>query len=140
MYKMAKVERASAAGQILEQLKQRFICWRESRKQGERIPQALWSAAVGETKQHGVYQVARTLRLDYTYLKRLVGPSGRAKSPAKIDTQFVELFAAPPAKASSVCECIVELENVRGAKMRVELNAGGLAGLASLCSSFWSAR
>ena len=61
MDKMAKVERASAAGESLEQLKQRFICWRESRKQGARIPQALWAAAVGEAKQYGVYQVARAL-------------------------------------------------------------------------------
>ena len=140
MDKMAKAERASVAGESLERLKQRFICWRESRKQGERIPQALWSSAVGETKQHGVYRVARALRLDYAYLKRLVGPTGRAKSPAKIDTQFVELFAAPLAKAPAACECIVELHNVRGAKMRVELNGAGLAGLASLCSSFWGAR
>ncbi len=140
MDKMAKVERASATGESLEQLKQRFICWRESRKQGERIPQALWAAAVGEAKQYGVYQVARALRLDYTCLKRLAGPGGREKSPAKIDTEFVELFAAPASKAPPSCECIVELHNVRGAKMRVELNGAGLAGLASLCSSFWSAR
>ena len=140
MDKMAKVERASVAGEGLEQLKQRFICWRESRKQGERIPQALWSAAVVEAKRHGVYQVARALRLDYAYLKRLVGPTGRAKSPAKIDTEFVELFAAAPVKAPAACECTVELHNVRGAKMRVELNGAGLAGLERLCSSFWSAR
>jgi hypothetical protein len=36
-------------------------------------------------------------------------------------------------------ECVVELENARGATMRVELNGAGLAGLAGLCSAFWSA-
>jgi hypothetical protein len=36
-------------------------------------------------------------------------------------------------------ECVVEVENARGAKMRVELNGAGLAGLAGLCSVFWSA-
>jgi hypothetical protein len=34
---------------------------------------------------------------------------------------------------------VVELHNARGAKMRVELNAGGLAGLAHLCRAFWGA-
>jgi hypothetical protein len=35
---------------------------------------------------------------------------------------------------------VVELDNARGAKMRVELDGNGLAaGLSVLCSAFWSA-
>jgi hypothetical protein len=37
------------------------------------------------------------------------------------------------------CDCAVELENARGARMRVELNGHGLASLVGLCSAFWSA-
>jgi hypothetical protein len=55
----------------------------------------------------------------------------------------VELLAtaASPASAAAVGrhECVVELENARGAKMRVELNGPGVAALAGLCSSFWGA-
>ena len=87
-----------------------------------------------------MHRVARELRLDYNGLKNRAGQAGPAKRPAKIDAQFVELFAAPASTAAPVCECAVELENARGAKMRVQLNGHGLAGLASLCSSFWSAR
>ena len=140
MDKTAKVEQPDGHGESLEQLDQRFRRWRESRKQGQRIPAALWAAAAGLAKQHGVHRVARALRLDYNGLKNRVGPVGPAKRPAKIDAQFVELFAAPASTAAPVCECAVELENARGAKMRVQLNGHGLAGLERLCSSFWSAR
>jgi hypothetical protein len=34
---------------------------------------------------------------------------------------------------------VVELENARGAKMRVQLDGPGVAALAGLCSAFWSA-
>ena len=57
----------------------------------------------------------------------------------EVSPQFVELMVSPAPRAQSLRECVVELENARGAKMRVELNGNGLAGLAGLCSSFWSA-
>ncbi len=43
MDKTANVEQADGHGESLEQAEQRFRCWRESRKQGGRIPPALWS-------------------------------------------------------------------------------------------------
>lgn len=140
MDRQAKVEQTDGDGESLEQVEQRFRRWRESRKQGQRIPAVLWAAAAGLAKQHGVHRVARELRLDYNGLKNRVGQAGPARRAAKIDTQFVELFAAPASTAAPVCECAVELENARGAKMRVQLNGHGLAGLERLCSSFWSAR
>lgn len=139
MDKTANVEQADGHGESLEQVEQRFRCWRESRKQGGRIPPALWAAAVNMAKEHGVHRISRQLRLDYNRLKQRVVPVGAATGAPMVDAKFVELFAAPASKAPSVCECIVELHNVRGAKMRVELNAGGLAGLASLCNAFWGA-
>jgi hypothetical protein len=35
-------------------------------------------------------------------------------------------------------ECVLELENAHGAKMRVQLNGQGLASLGLVCNSFWS--
>jgi hypothetical protein len=55
--------------------------------------------------------------------------------------RFVELFepAGPTAPAgASQPECVVELDNARGAKMRVELSGNGLCGLSTLCSAFWA--
>ena len=140
MDRQANVEQTDGQGESLEQVEQRFRRWRESRKQGQRIPADLWAAAAGLAKQHGVHRVARELRLDYNGLKKRAGQAGPAARSSKIDAQFVELFAAPASKAAPVCECAVELENARGAKMRVQLTGAGLAGLASLCSSFWGAR
>ena len=140
MDREANVEQTDSHGESLEQVEQRFRRWRESRKQGQRIPADLWAAAAGMAKQHGVHRVARELRLDYNGLKNRVGPVGHTKRAAKIDAQFVELFAAPASTVAPVCECAVELENARGAKMRVQLNGHGLAGLERLCSSFWGAR
>lgn len=140
MDRETSVEQTDGHGESLEQVERRFSRWRESRKQGQRIPTVLWAAAAGMAKQHGVHRVARELRLDYNGLKNRVGPVGPARGAAKIDAQFVELFGAPASTVAPVCECAVELENARGAKMRVQLNGHGLAGLERLCSAFWGAR
>ena len=67
--------------------------------------------------------------------------SGKALT-SEVTPRFVELFAAAggttPAGALRP-ECVVELANARGAKMRVELSGNGLCGLSTLCSAFWSA-
>jgi hypothetical protein len=36
-------------------------------------------------------------------------------------------------------QCVVELANARGARMRVELSGHGLGGLSALCSAFLEA-
>ena len=139
MDESAKVEQARVRGESLEQIAQRFKRWRESRKRGEHIPPALWAAAVGLAKEHGLYRIAHALRLDHDGLKRRLESAGGVARGGKVEPRFVELFAAPAATTAGVRECVVELENVRGAKMRVALNGNGLAGLAGLCSAFWSA-
>jgi hypothetical protein len=139
MNETTKVEQARGRGESLEQIERRFRRWRESRKRGEHIPVALWAAAVGLTKEHGLHRIAQELRVDYDGLKKRLEHAGGAARAGEVDTRFVELFAAPASTAAGVCECAVELENTRGAKMRVELNGNGLGGLAGLCSAFWSA-
>jgi hypothetical protein len=138
MDKRAKVEQARH-GESLEQVGERFKRWRDARVRGEHIPAVLWAAAVGMAKQHGPYRVACVLRVDQGRLKRRLEHAGGAAQPCKIDTQFVELLVSPAPGTASLCECAVELENARGAKMRVQLNGNGLTGLAGLCSTFWSA-
>lgn len=125
----------------LLQLKRRFDQWRAGRKVGERIPLELWAGAVASAVEHGVYRVAAELHLDYAVLKRRASLAG-GKAPATEAPRFVELFApAGPTRpaVTSHPECVVEWDNAHGAKMRVELNGNGLAGLSSLCSAFWAA-
>lgn len=139
MNETTKVEQARGRGESLERIERRFRRWRESRKRGERIPVALWAAAVGLTKEHGLHRIAQELRVDYDGLKKRLEHAGGAARAGNVDTRFVELMVSPAPAAASLCECALELQNARGAKMRVELNGNGLAGLAGLCSALWSA-
>ena len=137
MAERAKFEQARH-GESLEQVEERFERWRETRARGEHIPAVLWAAAVDLANQHGMYRVACVLRVDQDRLKRRLERAGGEAQAGKVATRFVELLVSPTPAAARLCECAVELENARGAKMRVELNGNGLAGLAGLCSTFWS--
>jgi hypothetical protein len=114
----------------------RFERWRQTRSQGERIPESLWTAAVKLAETHGVARISTALRIDYYALKKRLGPvSPRASSrPEGSVATFVEL--ASPVRVDSR-ECTVELENAAGAKMRIHVRGGELPDLAALSRSFW---
>lgn len=137
-----KVPETSVALGSLEQIRQQLQVWRAGRKLGERIPAALWAAAVGAAREHGLYRVAIELHLDYAALKRRAEHAGLEAGRSEVAPRFVELFAAaaPTTAAAVRPECVVDLRSARGATMRVELNGQGLAGLAGLCSALWSAQ
>jgi hypothetical protein len=129
-------------GDGLSPLKRQFDQWRAGRKVGARIPLELWAGAVAAAVEYGAYRVAADLHLDYAVLKRRAALAGGTVPATELAPRFVELFAPAGATRPAVAsqpECVVELENARGAKMRVELNGSGLAALAGLCSAFWSA-
>jgi len=136
-----KAVQATGCGDGLSPLKRQFDEWRAARKAGERIPLSLWAGAVAAALEHGAYRVAAELHLDYAVLKRRTALAG-SKTPAREFTpRFVELFAPamPATPTASHPQCVVELDNSRGAKMRVELGGNALAGLSALCSAFWAA-
>ena len=128
-------------GGSLEQIKARFALWRKGRRRGERISSALWALAVGLVAQHGLEQTAQALRVDGEQLKKRVAKSAglpRVASTASAGSKFIELFAPSALNPVPAFQCIVEMQNVRGGKMRVELSH--VDGLAGLASAFWSAR
>ena len=87
-------EVSEQAGDSLEALRQRFEQWRQGRRQGERIPAAMWVAAVKEARTRSVYRVARALRLDYAMLKLRAQRPGKARGAApsnQVAPRFVEL-------------------------------------------------
>jgi len=138
----SKAVRTKLCSNELAQLKMQFDQWRAGRKVGQRIPLQLWASAVAAAVSHGAYRVAVELHLDYAVLKRRAA-AAPANAPAnQVVPRFVELFApAGPmtAQRTSQAQCVVEMANARGAKMRVELNGDALAGLPALCSAFWAA-
>ena len=129
----------------LEAGRRRFERWRRTRKGHSRIPDPLWTSAVKLAGACGLCRTARTLGLDYNALKRRVASAAPHDSPGQKTarqktagqepaTTFVELV--PPAPACSP-ECIVELEDPRGAKMRIHLKGAEVPDLAALSRSFW---
>ena len=136
---LAEIEQGRT-GESLEQGRERFRHWREMRGRGEHLPRVLWIAAVDVARKHGLHITARELRVDYERLKKRLEQSSGARQASGMEMQFVELTLAPTpqAAAQNLSECVIELQSMRGAKMRVELNGPGLAGLVGLCSPFWS--
>ena len=134
-----KTVQVKASADALMQLKERFATWRAVRKLGMRIPPELWSAAVEMVSVHGACRVAGELNLDYDMLKQRAALAGGKTGTAHLVPRFVELFAAAgpmPAHSASLPECVIELANARGSRMRVELNGQGLVGLSALCGAF----
>ena len=137
-----KAVRVGAQADALTQLKERFATWRAVRKLGMRIPPQLWAAAVEMVAVHGACRVAVELNLDYDMLKQRVAHAGGKVTSTEVGPRFVELFAAAapmPAHSAAKPECVVELANARGGRMRVELSGQGLVGLCALCSAFLGA-
>ena len=138
---MGKAVQVQVGAAALMQLKERFATWRTVRKLGMRIPPELWSAAVEMVAVHGACRVAGELNLDYDMLKQRVAQAGGKVTATELAPRFVELFAAGgamPAQGAQP-ECVVEMANARGARMRVELSGHGLVGLTALCSAFLAA-
>ena len=124
----------------LNKAKFEFETWRATKAKGSHIPQSLWEVAVALYPEFTVSQIATTLCLGYTNLKRRVEKkTGKASSnhDESIPT-FIELGVS--ALSPSVSECVVEMEDGRGAKMRMCFRGKTDFDLLELGKSFWMRR
>ena len=104
----------------LESVRRRIERWRRSCKARSRIPDSLWAAAVTMAKTYGVNRTAQTLRLDYYSLKERVEQKASAAGDilqGGAAAPFIELVAP---RFTGPCQCMLELENGGGVKMRVQ--------------------
>jgi hypothetical protein len=116
--------------------RRRFQVWRGRRKGRERIPQSLWSLAVGLARTYGVSRTSTALGLDYYSLKRQVeAVADEPPSRGRSGPAFVEL----PAPLLVGKQSLFELDNGAGASMRVQLVGYDAADLEALARSFWNA-
>ncbi len=102
----------------LEIIRSQFEAWRKRRLCRGPIPEPLWQAAVGVCEKHSIYEVSRTLRLNYNGLKNRV-TKAKDRSPAVgqgSDFRFVRVDLGAPMPPS---ECLVEMEAPSGAIMRM---------------------
>jgi len=121
----------------IEEVRSRFQEWRRSRKHGARIPEGLWIASVKLPKRYRVSRVAHELGLDYDGLKRrLKIAQQHSTSEPQSQRGFIELLPFAP---SSHCECTIEIEDRRGAKMKLELKGASAGEVAAVSRGLWSA-
>jgi hypothetical protein len=108
---------------------------------GARIPEKLWSLAVGLVATHGLNRTASVLKLDYNALKKRVARSdvdSGSDEARSVSPEFIELSPsslAPSALAPSG-EFLVEFEDGSGARLRVHLRGCDAPDLVGLCRNF----
>jgi hypothetical protein len=101
----------------LLQLSQRFEEWRSAQPARSRLPESMWAAAAEMAQRHGLHCTTKVLRLDYTRLKKRLPAAAVAGRARSAPPDFLELLTS---SASSVAECVVEVESSRG-RMRVAM-------------------
>ncbi|MFH1844393.1 MAG: hypothetical protein ABIF77_14425 [bacterium] len=99
--------------------------WRERRATRGRMPEELWTAAVSLARVHGLYPIARALRLDYGSLKKRVerSPDSGSEDTDNV-VRFVEIdprHLVPPLAPSGP---VVELLDVEGTTLVIRLSGG----------------
>ena len=116
--------------------RERFDKFRKKHKGYRRLPESLWSAAVKLTQTYGVNRTARTLRLDYSGLKkRLESTVPATPSDTVSGSGFIELL---PSELTAASECALECRRPDGATIRIHLKAAQLPDLAALSRSLWN--
>jgi len=119
----------SASKLTLEDVVAHFAAWRRQKKaRTERIPEGLWSEAVGLVGEYSVAQVARRLRLLSRVLKerhdaaveRMQGRAGGGMMEFMEVTPRVTSWVARPTTG----RLRVELERPDGMRLRLESGSG----------------
>ena len=116
------------ASLTLKEVAKHFKQWRSIKKKGERIPDHLWSEAVGLLGTYGVSQVTRTLRLSGTDLNKrrgIIGGGQRRQGPGA-GTTFVKIdpTLVDQALVTDVTAAWMELERPDGLRLRIQSTRG----------------
>ena len=125
----------------LEEVAEHFEQWRSSKSKGERIPEQLWSEAIGLVGPYRISQVTRTLRLSGTDLNKrrgLVGAEQRRQRPEG-KTAFVEIDPGLVDRSLGVERTEVWMELTRPDGLRLRIRPSGGADLLALVDRFLEA-
>ena len=123
----------------LEEVQRQFNSWRKNRKHRTSIPPRLWNAAVSLAGRYSTHKISIALRLNHTQLRKRISLAGAAEKtaappPSIPFANFVEYTVSTPHKP----ECLIEMENRHGDKMRIFVSVESSLDLLSLGKSFWS--
>jgi len=118
----------------LSEVKEQFKIWRRTRKSPRPIPEKLWAAAVCLTANHSISQISKELVVDYSALKKRVAIKKKDSAASMNPPGFIEVNLEPPA---AISECIVEMQDILGAKMRMHFRGKTDFDLLELAKAFW---
>ena len=93
----------------LAEVQARFAEWRKNKKHQRRIPEELWTAAVGLSFEHSIHKISTSLSLGYADLKKRVEITENPSSASPIPN-FIPIEIAPNHHA----ECIIEIGECQG--------------------------
>ena len=125
----------SAETTAIQKVKQRFETWREVRKKRTRIPEELWQAAVELTSDYTPNKISQTLHINYSVLKeRIVSMKTAELGVEGVEGDFVEVDLD---RRMSTEEWVFELEDGKGAKMRMRMKGGAGVDLIEIAKVLW---
>ena len=117
---------------------QEFESWRQTREKRCPIPEKLWQAAESLYPRYSLYNISKALRLNYTDLKKRIKQKQTASIPSAINpAEFIEVNINSPIRPQ---ECLVEMEDAFGAKMRMHFKGGARLDLLEFGRIFLSRR
>ncbi len=124
----------------LNKVKSAFKAWRTTKEKGNRIPEYLWEEAAALYPEFSISKISTTLSLSYINLKQRVENKIGESSSNKSEPfpGFVELGFS--ASSPSISECVVEMEDGNGSKMRMCFRGKTDFDLLELGKSFWMKR
>jgi hypothetical protein len=133
------IEKSPIQNPALDSIKQKFKIWRKTRTRGTRIPDELWQAAINiyHSQDLTLHKVARELRLNQTDFKKHIQKDlAVVKKPSP--PTFIEMHCET--QPGFISECIVEMEDNGGSKMKMCFRGKTEFDLLELGKSFWSKR
>lgn len=126
----------------LYKVKSAFEAWRNTKTKGSRIPQDLWEQAIALYPKYSIGKIAGTLSLSYTDFKKHVENKIGEHSSFINDpvSGFIECDFPSACSPVPVAECVVEMEDGSGSKMRMCFRGKTDFDLLELGKSFWMRR
>ena len=122
----------------VEVVRRRIEHWRRVRQRRSPMPAPLWTAAVALAAEHGVYPIARALRLNYPTLQaRVAQRAAVARRDGVGPAGFVALDGAPVLGVASPAGSVVELAGADGATLVIRLADREALDVLGRADAFW---
>ena len=123
----------------LESVRRKFEKWRRTRAKKGIIPEKLWDEAVALSGKYSIAKIANQLKLNHTALKERMErnqAAGQVQMPNP--NTFMEVgLEEPEVQFHKAVPCLIELQTLGGASLKIYSADGNHIDLLSLINVFW---